>query len=167
VEIPLGMMVVVSGVSGSGKSTLVHDVIHRSLQALLKEDSPEASPDESDSPDTGAPRHLFARRRRQTSQRSDHDRPVAHRPHTAFESGHLHSGVRPDPGLVRGYAGRSQARLLSRTFLFQRARGRCEVCQGEGTVKVEMQFLADVELICEECKGTRYKAGILEIRRQG
>src|SRR5581483_8575353 len=45
--------------------------------------------------------------------------------------------------------------------------GRCENCQGDGTVTVEMQFLADVELVCEECKGTRYKSSILEIRYKG
>jgi excinuclease ABC subunit A len=49
-------------------------------------------------------------------------------------------------------------------FSFNVPGGRCEVCQGDGTVTVEMQFLADVELPCEECGGTRYKAGILEVR---
>src|SRR6185437_7737125 len=49
-------------------------------------------------------------------------------------------------------------------FSFNIPGGRCEVCQGDGTVTVEMQFLADVELICDECKGTRYKSGILDIR---
>ena len=52
-------------------------------------------------------------------------------------------------------------------FSFNIPGGRCETCQGDGTVTVEMQFLADVELICEECKGTRYKSGILEIRYNG
>jgi excinuclease ABC subunit A len=52
-------------------------------------------------------------------------------------------------------------------FSFNIPGGRCETCQGDGTVTVEMQFLADVELICDECKGTRYKSGILEIRYQG
>src|SRR5207249_6923246 len=52
-------------------------------------------------------------------------------------------------------------------FSFNVPGGRCEVCQGDGTVKVEMQFLADVELICEECKGTRFKSGILEVRYNG
>src|SRR5207302_7134231 len=52
-------------------------------------------------------------------------------------------------------------------FSFNVTGGRCEVCQGEGTVKVEMQFLADVELICEECKGTRFKSGLLEVRYKG
>ena len=49
-------------------------------------------------------------------------------------------------------------------FSFNIPGGRCEICQGDGTVTVEMQFLADVELVCDECKGTRYKTGILEIR---
>jgi excinuclease ABC subunit A len=52
-------------------------------------------------------------------------------------------------------------------FSFNIPGGRCEVCQGDGTVTVEMQFLADVELICEECKGTRYKPEILEVRYHG
>jgi excinuclease ABC subunit A len=52
-------------------------------------------------------------------------------------------------------------------FSFNVSGGRCETCQGDGTVTVQMQFLADVELICEECKGTRYKSGILEVRYNG
>jgi excinuclease ABC subunit A len=49
-------------------------------------------------------------------------------------------------------------------FSFNIPGGRCETCQGDGTVTVEMQFLADVELICEECQGTRYKSAVLDIR---
>ncbi|MCL6545331.1 MAG: excinuclease ABC subunit A, partial [Bryobacteraceae bacterium] len=52
-------------------------------------------------------------------------------------------------------------------FSFNVPGGRCETCQGDGTVTVEMQFLADVELPCEECKGTRYKSSILEVRYRG
>ena len=52
-------------------------------------------------------------------------------------------------------------------FSFNIPGGRCETCQGDGTVTVEMQFLADVELICEECKGTRYKPEVLEARYRG
>ena len=52
-------------------------------------------------------------------------------------------------------------------FSFNIPGGRCETCQGDGTVTVEMQFLADVELICEECKGTRYKPTVLEVRYRG
>ena len=50
----------------------------------------------------------------------------------------------------------------SGSFSFNIPGGRCETCQGDGTVTVEMQFLADVELTCEYCKGTRYKEGVLE-----
>ena len=52
-------------------------------------------------------------------------------------------------------------------FSFNIPGGRCETCQGDGTVTVEMQFLADVELICEECRGTRFKSGVLEVRYHG
>ena len=52
-------------------------------------------------------------------------------------------------------------------FSFNIPGGRCEICQGDGTVTVEMQFLADVELICEECKGTRYKPTVLDVRYRG
>ena len=52
-------------------------------------------------------------------------------------------------------------------FSFNVPGGRCETCQGDGTVTVEMQFLADVELVCEECKGTRFKSAILDIRYNG
>jgi excinuclease ABC subunit A len=52
-------------------------------------------------------------------------------------------------------------------FSFNLPGGRCEVCQGDGTVTVEMQFLADVELVCEECKGTRFKQQILDVRYRG
>ena len=53
------------------------------------------------------------------------------------------------------------------TFFVQRAGGRCETCQGDGTVTVEMQFLADVELVCEECRGQRFKSSVLEVRYHG
>jgi excinuclease ABC subunit A len=52
-------------------------------------------------------------------------------------------------------------------FSFNIPGGRCETCQGDGTVTVEMQFLADVELMCEECKGTRYKQKILDVKYLG
>ena len=52
-------------------------------------------------------------------------------------------------------------------FSFNIPGGRCEICEGDGTVTVEMQFLADVELVCEECKGMRFKPGVLEVRYKG
>ena len=62
---------------------------------------------------------------------------------------------------------RPKAWLSAGHFSFNVPGGRCETCQGDGTVTVEMQFLADVELICDECKGTRYKPQVLEVRYKG
>ena len=77
-------------------------------------------------------------------------------------------GVRPDSRPVRENSGGRAAAATRRGILsFNIPGGRCETCQGDGTVTVEMQFLADVELVCEECKGTRYKQGILDVRYHG
>jgi excinuclease ABC subunit A len=169
VEIPLGMMVVVTGVSGSGKSTLVHDVIFRSLEALHKardkaEDAPATAPG-AEMDDTPGQR-LMCRKvegaERITSVVMIDQSPIGRTPRSnpvtyikAFD-------------LIRAlFAATRESEKRGYTaghFSFNIPGGRCEVCQGDGTVTVEMQFLADVELICEECNGTRYKSGILEIR---
>ena len=167
VEIPLGMMVAITGVSGSGKSTLVYDVIYRSLEALHKSGEPHPEPmlDEA-SEALGAVPRLACRRvegaDRIASTVMIDQSPIGRTPRSnpvtyikAFD-------------LIRGlFASTREAEKRGYTaghFSFNIPGGRCEVCQGDGTVTVEMQFLADVELICDECKGTRYKSGILEIR---
>jgi excinuclease ABC subunit A len=164
VAIPLDMMVAITGVSGSGKSTLVHDVIHASL----------------------------ARRFRQTAADEPEDLPAVSekQPCRRVEKAELLTGVvlvdqspigrtpRSNPityikafDIVRNlFAGTSEAIGRGYTpghFSFNVPGGRCETCQGDGTVTVEMQFLADVALICEECKGTRFKSSVLEIRHRG
>jgi hypothetical protein len=68
---------------------------------------------------------------------------------------------------VRRHARAEKRGYTAGHFSFNMPGGRCETCQGDGTVTVEMQFLADVELICDECKGTRFKSGILDIRYNG
>jgi excinuclease ABC subunit A len=171
VEIPLGMMVAVTGVSGSGKSTLVHDVIFRSLEALHKaresdhdaefDDAAEAL--ESSGPKLACRRVEGAERILSTVMvdqspigRTPRSNPVTYL--KAFD-------------IIRGlFASTRDAEKRGYTaghFSFNIPGGRCETCQGDGTVTVEMQFLADVELICDECKGTRYKSGILEIQYNG
>jgi excinuclease ABC subunit A len=164
VEVPLGMLVVVTGVSGSGKSTLVHDVIYRSLDAMHKSIE---TPAESEEQEAG-PRPPVART--EGAQFILHtvmidQSPIGRTPRSnpityikAFDQIRaLFASTREAE--KRGYA--------AGHFSFNIPGGRCETCQGDGTVTVEMQFLADVELVCEECKGTRYKSGILEIRYQG
>src|SRR5947199_5640573 len=169
VEIPLGMMVVVSGVSGSGKSTLVHDVIYRSLQASLKHFSGSAeSTEEEQDPSNQGPRVTCSRvegagllEELVMIDQSPIGRTPRSNPVTYIQAFDLIRSLYADTpeAIKRHYS--------SGHFSFNVSGGRCEVCQGDGTVKVEMQFLADVELICEECKGTRYKSGILEVRYQG
>jgi excinuclease ABC subunit A len=168
VTIPLGMMVVVSGVSGSGKSTLVHDVIYRSLQALLKHSAGQAeSPEEPDPSDLG-PRVTCSRvegsgllEELVMIDQSPIGRTPRSNPVTYIQAFDLIRTLFAETAEARkrGYS--------AGHFSFNVAGGRCETCQGDGTVKVEMQFLADVELICEECRGTRFKSGVLEVRYQG
>jgi excinuclease ABC subunit A len=169
VTIPLGMMVAITGVSGSGKSTLVHDVVFRSLEALHKTagEAPEAAtPAEEGSAAASkitCRKVAGAERIRQTVMvdqspigRTPRSNPVTYI--KAFD-------------LIRNlFASTKEAERRGYTaghFSFNIPGGRCETCQGDGTVTVEMQFLADVELICDECKGTRYKSGILDIRYNG
>jgi len=169
VEIPLGMMVVVTGVSGSGKSTLVHDVIFRSLEALHK-----ARDTEEDKPATGADAEMDdAPGPRLTCRKVEGAERITTT--VMIDQSPIGRTPRSNPvtyikafDLIRAlFAATRESEKRGYTaghFSFNIPGGRCEVCQGDGTVTVEMQFLADVELICEECKGTRYKSGILEIR---
>ncbi len=155
-EIPLGTLTCITGVSGSGKSTLVHDVLYRALSHALGE---------TDIPD---PTHLYDTLEgtrylngvvlvdQSPIGRTPRSNPVTYM--KAFD------------GIRDLYASLPDAKRRGYTpgfFSFNVPGGRCDVCQGDGTVTVEMQFLADVELPCEECNGTRYKAGILEVRYKG
>ena len=171
VEIPLGMMVAVTGVSGSGKSTLVHDVLFRSLETLRKARDAEGESEvdangmelESSGPRMAC-KKLEGAERVITTVMIDQS-PIGRTPRSnpvtyikAFDQIRaLFAATREAE--KRGYS--------AGHFSFNIPGGRCEVCQGDGTVTVEMQFLADVELICEECRGTRYKTGILEIQYRG
>ena len=150
VRIPLFMLVCITGVSGSGKSTLVHDCLYtgiRKAKGELKE-----SPDGFDSI-AGA------------EQISDvilvDQSPIGKTPRSnpatytkAFDDiRKIFAGTRD--AYSRGFG--------PGHFSFNLAAGRCETCQGNGSVTVEMQFLADVELTCEDCKGKRFKSSVLEV----
>ena len=155
VAIPLSMLVCITGVSGSGKSTLVHDVLYNALAAEKGQV-------------TGGPTAEVERV--QGAEWIDEvvlvdQSPIGRTPRSnpvtyikAFDA------IRD---LFASLAESQKRGYTSGHFSFNIPGGRCEVCQGDGTVTVEMQFLADVELICEECKGTRYKPEILEIRYHG
>jgi excinuclease ABC subunit A len=154
VQIPIGLMTCITGVSGSGKSTLVHDCLFEAAKCSLVggDATPGSGVIESgmkwisdvvlvdQSPIGRTPRSNPVT----YIKAFDHIRDV-------FAS--------TREAQARGYN--------SGSFSFNIPGGRCEVCQGDGTVTVEMQFLADVELICEDCKGTRYKSGVLEVLYKG
>jgi excinuclease ABC subunit A len=158
VTIPLDMMVAVTGVSGSGKSTLVHEVIYKGLAARLQKESALLSEEQNDK--------LQCKRIEKAELLTDivlvDQSPIGRTPRSnpvtyikAFD-------------LIREiFASTPEADRHGYTaghFSFNIPGGRCETCQGDGTVTVEMQFLADVELVCEDCKGTRFKSGILDVR---
>jgi excinuclease ABC subunit A len=159
------MMVAVTGVSGSGKSTLVHDVIFQSLQQRLRQPAQE-----------GLAEDLQPAVEKVTCRRVEKAELV--REVILVDQSPIGRTPRSNPvtyikafDLIREiFASTPDARKRGYTaghFSFNIPGGRCENCQGDGTVTVEMQFLADVELLCEECKGTRFKIGILDIRYKG
>jgi excinuclease ABC subunit A len=142
VRIPLGLLVCVTGVSGSGKSTLVDDILRRALfrQFYGSKERP------------GAHRRCGAG----AAGQGDRDRPVADRPHAAQQPGDLHRRVHADPRPVRAAARLEGARLRPGRFSFNVKGGRCETCKGDGMLKIEMHFLPDVYVTCEQCRGRRY-----------
>ncbi|HTU43503.1 MAG TPA: excinuclease ABC subunit UvrA [Bryobacteraceae bacterium] len=165
VEIPLGLMVVVTGVSGSGKSSLVHDVIYRALDLELNKERQMSLQDDESPTARKLPLKRTERTDLLTSAIMVDQSPIGRTPRSnpvtyvkAFD-------------LIRDlFACTPQAQKRGYSpgyFSFNVPGGRCETCQGDGTITVEMQFLADVELVCEECKGTRYKPTILDIRYKG
>ncbi len=155
VAIPLGMLVCITGVSGSGKSTLVHDVLYNALAAEKQQvtGGPSAEVERVEGAEWIDEVVLVDQSPIGRTPRSN---PVTYI--KAFDAIRELFAALPESE-KRGYA--------AGHFSFNIPGGRCDVCQGDGTVTVEMQFLADVELICEECKGTRYKPEILEIRYHG
>ncbi|UWZ82469.1 excinuclease ABC subunit UvrA [Occallatibacter riparius] len=156
VEIPLGMLVAITGVSGSGKSTLVHQVLYRAVaRALGQSDGSDPS---------GVFKSLTGVERLNDVVLVDQT-PIGRTPRSnpiTYIKGF---------DLIREiFASQPDAKRMSLTpghFSFNVPGGRCNTCEGDGTVTVEMQFLADVELPCEDCNGTRYQPRILEVQYKG
>ena len=170
VEIPLGMMVAITGVSGSGKSTLVHDVIYRSLEALHKSRESDHEPEFDEAAEALETSPRLSCRKVEGAERILNTVMIDQSPIGRTPRSNPVTYIKAFD-MIRGlFASTREAEKRGYTvghFSFNIPGGRCEVCQGDGTVTVEMQFLADVELVCDECKGTRYKSGILEIRYNG
>ena len=156
-EIPLGMLVAITGVSGSGKSTLVHDVLYQSL-AAEKGITAGPGPAASGFKRVSGGQYIadIALIDQAPIGRTPRSNPVTYI--KAFDS------IRE---VFASVAEAHKHGYGAGHFSFNIPGGRCETCQGDGTVTVEMQFLADVELVCEDCKGTRYKPAILDVRYKG
>ncbi len=154
VAIPLNTLTCVTGVSGSGKSTLVHDILYPAIKRLKGEWDGKI----------GAHRGLQGAEHVRDAVLVD-QMPIGRTPRSnpvtylkAF-----------DP-IRELFASTKDARargLTASHFSFNVAGGRCEACEGEGQIRVEMQFLADVFVPCEECDGKRFKPQVLEVRYRG
>ena len=148
------MLTVVTGVSGSGKSTIVHQVLHRALQHALGVEGASGEVTQLYRELSGT---HFLREVVLVDQspigRTPRSNPVTYI--KAFDAIRELFAAQPDAKRKSYTAG---------SFSFNVPGGRCDVCEGDGTVTVEMQFLADIELPCEECNATRYKAGILDVK---
>jgi excinuclease ABC subunit A len=156
-DIPLGIIVAITGVSGSGKSTLLHDVLYQALAAAKKQpNGAQLSTPSWDSVQGADYLDEVVLVDQSPIGRTPRSNPVTYI--KAFD------GIRD---LFASLPEAQKRGFSAGHFSFNIPGGRCETCQGDGTVTVEMQFLADVELICEECNGTRYKPQVLEVRYRG
>ncbi len=154
VEIPLNKFVVITGVSGSGKSTLIHDVFYAGIAKYLG--NAPSFIGKYDDIKGGEYLDDVVIVDQSPIGKSPRSNPISYI--KAFE-------------LIRDlFASTHQARARGYKpgfFSFNVPGGRCETCQGDGFIKVEMQFLADLYLECDDCNGTRYKKEIREITYHG
>ncbi len=150
VMFPLGAMVAVTGVSGSGKSTLIYDVLYKALEAKR---AGVAFKELCDRIEGDGLIEQVVLVDQSPIGRTPRSNPATYL--KAFDAIRELFAATPD-AKRRGFG--------AGHFSFNIPGGRCEACEGDGTVTVEMQFLADVELVCEECRGTRFKSAVLEVR---
>lgn len=152
VKFPLEVMTVVTGVSGSGKSTLVRDILYRALLRHLGEPG--------DAP--GLHKSL-----RGDLQRISAVEFVDQNPIGKSSRSNAATYLKAFDEIRRLFAEQQGAKQMGFSpgyFSFNSEGGRCEECKGEGTITIEMQFMADIVIPCESCHGQRYNADVLEIR---
>ncbi|HOS84789.1 MAG TPA: excinuclease ABC subunit UvrA [Bacteroidales bacterium] len=151
VQFPIGVFTAVTGVSGSGKSSLVNKILYPAVQRAIGEHGIQMG--EFDGI-TGVQGHIFSVEfvDQNPIGRSTRSNPVTYS--KAFDD------------IRKLFADQKGSQLMGfkpSHFSFNTEGGRCDECQGEGIIKVEMQFMADLELVCEECNGKRFKDEVLEV----
>ena len=152
VRFPLNVMTVVTGVSGSGKSTLVRDIFYRALKRELDECSDRPGEFISISGDLKNLRNVEFIDQNPIGK-SSRSNPVTYlKAYDEIRKLYAEQPLAKQMGYTAGY------------FSFNSEGGRCEECKGEGTITVEMQFMADLVLECESCHGKRFKPDTLEVR---
>ncbi len=155
VSIPLGVMTCITGVSGSGKSSLAKGILYPALRRLLADTGQKPGDFDGLEGDVKMLQSVEMVDQNPIGK-SSRSNPVTY--------------LKAYDEIRKLYADQLQAvhtGLTAASFSFNVAGGRCEECQGEGTIKVSMQFMADVELVCEACHGKRFKDEVLEIRYRG
>lgn len=154
VEVPLNKLVVITGVSGSGKSTLIHNILY---DGIIKNFG-------------GNPKSLGKYKELKGTQYIHEVEIVDQTPIGKSPRSNPISYVKGFEHIRELFASTPQARARIYKpgyFSFNVPGGRCETCTGEGFVKIEMQFLADLYLECEDCKGTRFKREVREVTYKG
>lgn len=155
VKFPLEVMTVVTGVSGSGKSSLVHQILYHGLARKLNAQTTKPGRHGEITGDL----HRIAQVEMVDQNpigRSSRSNPVTY--------------IKAYDEIRKLFSGLPQSKMNGYKpahFSFNVEGGRCEECQGEGEIKVEMQFMADVHLVCDHCNGKRFKEEILEVRYNG
>jgi excinuclease ABC subunit A len=153
-KIPIGVFTVVTGVSGSGKSTLIYDTLYRALMTRIYKSSETPGVHDDLSFDSEIDKVIVI-------DQSPIGRTPRSNPATYTKVF--------DP-IRQAFAGTKEAKVRGYKpgrFSFNLKGGRCEACQGDGLIKIEMNFLPDVYIECEECKGSRYNAETLEVKYRG
>jgi len=154
VTLPLDMLVCITGVSGSGKSTLVHDVLYAGLKKKRGEWNA----------------HVGFFKEIKGADMIDDVILVDQSPIGRTPRSNPVTYIKAYDAIRDVFAATNGAKTKgfnSSHFSFNVPGGRCEICQGSGTVTIEMQFLADVELTCEECRGMRFKQEVLDVKYKG
>jgi excinuclease ABC subunit A len=154
VELPLGMLTCVTGVSGSGKSTLVHDVIYAALKKVKGDWD----------------RRVGTHRKLEGAEFVTDVVLVDQAPIGRTPRSNPVTYLKAFDPIRELFASTKDARsrgLTASHFSFNVPGGRCEACEGEGVVKVEMQFLADVFVPCDQCEAKRFKPQVLEVKYRG